>query len=252
MSTSITGPVSPGDSPLGERHASLAEHDAFVEAVTAECRIPGSQQALRRALGKPVNDVPARTHAVLLRGGVLPDTARGEARRAHYAVAALIANRPRAALLDAPWPGPPTDPDGREETSSALQPAAGTFHPSGTSLGESLAKAAILRSPDLVARDAPGEATKVTGLEARIHLMSRQDTDGLHRMLPGVLRLVDSAGTVPVDYACLLKDLLAWRWRRDSVATRWLTDYYRTINRERAAAKARNQPSRQSGPARPS
>ncbi|MGW5679792.1 type I-E CRISPR-associated protein Cse2/CasB, partial [Streptomyces sp. NPDC003860] len=76
-------------------------------------------------------------------------------------------------------------------------------------------------------------------LEARLHLMARQDLDGLHRMLPSVLRQVDAVDTVLVDYACLLKDLLAWRWRRDSVATRWLTDHYRTINRERAAAKAR-------------
>ncbi|MGX2993928.1 type I-E CRISPR-associated protein Cse2/CasB [Streptomyces sp. JNUCC 64] len=238
MSTPITSPVPSGDVSPAERHSSLEEHDAFVEAVAAECRIPGSQQALRRALGKPVNDVPTRTHAVLLRGGILPDTARGEARRAHYAVAALIADLPRTELQGGRRPTAPVDPDDREGADGPPQPSPGLFHPGGTSLGETLARAAALRNPDVVTRDPGAEAARVTGLEARLHLMVRQDLDGLHRMLPGVLRQIGPA-TVPVDYACLLRDLLAWRWRRDAVATRWLTDHYRTINRERAAWKAR-------------
>ncbi|MGV9314917.1 type I-E CRISPR-associated protein Cse2/CasB [Streptomyces sp. NPDC003691] len=242
----MTTPPVPGADPAEQRQPSLERHDAFVAAVAAECGIPGSQQALRRALGKPVDGVPARTHAVLLRNGILPDGAGGDARRAHYAVAALIADLPRAeisALLPDRPSESPADPDGRDESGG---PSRRTFKPGGTNLGESLARAAIVRNPDIITRDSGTEAAGVAGLEARLHLMVRQDPEGLHRMLPGVLRQVVSTDT-PVDYACLLRDLSAWRWHRDSVATRWLTDHYRTINRERAAVKARKR-----NPAQPS
>lgn len=78
------------------RAPALADCDTFVTNVRAACASPGTQQALRRALAKPVDEVPARTHAALLRGGLIPDSARGAKKRAYYAVAALIAARPRA------------------------------------------------------------------------------------------------------------------------------------------------------------
>ncbi|MFF0446705.1 type I-E CRISPR-associated protein Cse2/CasB [Streptomyces sp. NPDC004609] len=275
MSTATTGPASLGDGPPGSRQPSLEAHDRFVAAVSAECRVPGSQQALRRALGKPVDEIPARTHAVLLRNGLVPDTAKGDARRAHYAMAALIAARPGARRESGPDAEPPRSPEPGGEaadtrttadsgrtvgtgtragsgttagpgTADGTGTTAGTgsagtasesFRPGGTNLGESLALAAVLRHPDLLAHNEPGaDPHRVAGLESRLHLMVRQDVDGLHRMLPGVLRQLGSAG-VPVDHGCLLKDLIAWTWYRDSVATRWLTEYYRTVNRERAAAQ---------------
>lgn len=251
MSTATTGPVSPGgalpgDASSRKRHPSLEDHDVFVEAVRAECRVPGAQQELRRALGKPVNGVPARTHAVLLRNGIIPDGTKGDARRAHYAVAALIAARPRAERVadqESARERPEAaaaESDGQEASTGSEDLTTAKFRPGGTSLGESLALATIIRDPDSIAQndasDGGSNAHKVSGLESRLHLMTRQDVDGIHRMLPGLLRQLGSAA-VPVDYACLLKDLIAWHWYRDSVTTRWLTDYYRTLNRERAAAK---------------
>ncbi|MFC9431274.1 type I-E CRISPR-associated protein Cse2/CasB [Streptomyces sp. NPDC056987] len=191
-----------------------------------------------------MDEVPARTHAVLLGKGLVPDGAKGDARRAHYAVAALIAARPRAER-DADREPSPEDPAtagpgaggaGAEDPGTAPETAVG-FRPRGTSLGESLALATLRREPPSTTHGSEDtDSLKVSGLESRLHLMSRQDIDGIHRMLPSVLRQLGST-EVPVDYARLLKDLTAWRWYRNSVTTEWLSDYYRTLNRERAATK---------------
>lgn len=242
---------SPTDkSPSPPRHDKLAPYDEFVTAVRRACTHPGTQQALRRGLAKPVHEVPARTHAALLRDrdAHVPDQVRGEERRAYYAVAALIAARPRAERLADPTDDEtgPTDADltsadppigspgsttaHTEDTSRRRVPAqhSGPEQPPqprpcwGTSLGASLGQA--------VARD----ASRAGGTESRLHLLVRQETDGLHRMLPAVLRLLGSAG-VSADYGQLLYDVARWSYRREETATRWLEDYYRT--RRRAASR---------------
>ncbi|MBT2526316.1 type I-E CRISPR-associated protein Cse2/CasB [Streptomyces sp. ISL-99] len=224
--------LSPGGSPR------LKEYDEFVKAVRDACGAPGTQQALRRALGRDPEEVPARTHAALMRPGLLPYGVRGARRRAYYTVAALIAARPSAERLAAQESEgeaaqiTETATDTRraaDEPATGKPPAqhAGDVPASGMShqgrrknLGESLALA--------VARQ--GEGIKANGAESRLHLMVRQDSDGLHRMLPGVLRLLGSAG-VPVDYSRLLNDLLRWeRWQED-VVVEWLESYYRTLRR---------------------
>ncbi|MFD9483596.1 type I-E CRISPR-associated protein Cse2/CasB [Streptomyces sp. NPDC059991] len=222
----------PHDTPPPRAQA-LADCDTFVANVRAACASPGTQQALRRALARPVDDVPARTHAALLRGGLIPDTARGAKRRAHYAVAALIAARPRAERqgdesADAAESEAPSMPlqEQLPQPSATAKPEPGHSTPAaalGVSLGASLAHAVTRQGP---------EAIKEDGAEARLHLLVRQDTDGLHRMLPGVVRHLGSAGT-PVDYGRLLYDLGRWSYARESIATRWLEDYYRTLRRAR-------------------
>ncbi|MFD7506192.1 type I-E CRISPR-associated protein Cse2/CasB [Streptomyces sp. NPDC059850] len=222
MTTTTTAPGDTGDATLpAPRNSSLDRYDTFVANVLAQCADPGTQQALRRGLAKPVDEVPARTHAALLRHGLVPDEAKGARKRAYYAVAALIAARPRAQRT--------AEADGAEVAQTATplgSPATAGFRPSGTSLGESLALAVTRQDTD---------GLKEGGVESRLHLMVRQETGGLHRMLPAVLRQLGSAG-VAADYACLLRDLIAWEYGRDQVATRWLEGFYRTLRREKAAA----------------
>ncbi|ANH93160.1 type I-E CRISPR-associated protein Cse2/CasB [Streptomyces sp. SAT1] len=212
----------------------LRSHDLFVTRVIAACRNAGEQQALRRALGKPVNEVPARTHAVLLKPRQTEDDGpdlplvpyEAGDKRPFYAVAALIAARPRAQRMDT---GTPRDDEEKDHSAPAADkgPGASSFRPGGTTLGESLALAVTRRD----------DAIKEKGAENRLHLMVRQDVEGLHRMLPSVVRLVSGAG-VHVDHARLLRDLRAWPTYRDDVATRWLESYYRTLGAEREKAKA--------------
>ncbi|MFJ6180021.1 type I-E CRISPR-associated protein Cse2/CasB [Streptomyces sp. NPDC092295] len=237
------------------RHSALAECDTFVGRVREACAHSGTQQALRRGLAKAVDEVSARTHAALLRNGLVPDTAGGATRRAYYAVAALIAARPRAEreavgdeTAQADAPADPADvPDGQPRAAAAAAAAAaatgqasrtgeritpGIASPTsesgspsswGTSLGASLAQAVTRGGQDAVKED---------GVESRLHLLVRQETDGLHRMLPAVLRQLGSAG-VMADYGRLLYDVRRWQYDRDATATRWLEDYYRVLRRAR-------------------
>ncbi|MEU3203626.1 type I-E CRISPR-associated protein Cse2/CasB [Streptomyces cyaneofuscatus] len=221
------------------------------------CAVPATQQALRRGLGKAVDEVPARTHAALLRNGLVPDGLPPVARWAHYAVAALIAARPRGERVAgeearstqftaAEGPSPAAPPEGvalpqhpvGSATTADPSRVAGPGGPGlpsalteqrpswGTSLGSCLAQALIRTKPDSIKAD----SDKVSGPEARLHLLVRQDLDGLHRMLPGVLRQLGSAG-VPADYGRLLHDIANWPYQRGETATRWLEDYYRTLRR---------------------
>jgi CRISPR system Cascade subunit CasB len=229
----------PPDAPAPpSRHESMQPYDTFVAQVLRLCADPGTQQALRRGLGRPLADIPARTHAALLRGGLVPDRAGPDRRRAYYAVAALIAARPRAqrvADAEDPAQAPLTTADDSAASADASGRSApgSRFRPWGTSLGESLASA--------VSRQGGEGGLKQDGVESRLHLMVRQDTEGLHRMLPAVVRQITSAGVAP-DYACLLRDLTAWPRDRDPVTTRWLEDYYRTLRRPAGDHKPAEQP----------
>lgn len=250
--------TAPGDPAPEPRHASLEQYDTFVSRVLAACADSGTQQALRRGLGKPVGGVPAHTQAALLRRGLVPDDIADTRKQAYYTVAALIAARPRAQRIagadtegggDAPGTdtagacGPPTGTGPDTGTGTGAGPGADTdtgtgsddaksaaagFRSRGTSLGETMASAVTSRGAGGIKED---------GAESRLHLMVRQDVDGIHRMLPGVLRHLGSAGAT-VDYACLLKDLIAWRYDRGHVTTRWLEGFYRTL---RQAAKTQAQ-----------
>ncbi|MBO8202698.1 type I-E CRISPR-associated protein Cse2/CasB [Streptomyces smyrnaeus] len=222
--TEESGTPLPGRVP---RHERLTGYDTFVARVRKACTSPGTQQALRRGLAKPVHEVPARTHAALLRDSLVPDTARGEERRAYYAVAALIAARPRAEratdshevearTTDQDTPAQPSTSPGQTAEGVAPHRSAEQKRSWGTSLGAALAQAAV--------RD----KERTNGTESRLHLLVRQETDGLHRMLPAVLRLLGSSGVV-ADYGRLLYDIARWTYRRDETTTRWLEDYYRTL-----------------------
>ncbi|WP_079125040.1 type I-E CRISPR-associated protein Cse2/CasB [Streptomyces lushanensis] len=246
-----TPPPAAGSDPA-PRHSALAECDTFVGRVREACANSGTQQALRRALAKPVDEVPARTHAALLRNGLVPDTAGGATRRAYYAVAALIAARPRAERFldtvareatDETAPADVPDSQLRAAVNSTAttagqasrtgeRPGPGTAAQTsetrprfswGTSLGASLAQAVTRGGQDAVKED---------GVESRLHLLVRQETDGLHRMLPAVLRQLGSAG-ITADYGRLLYDVRRWQYDRDATATRWLEDYYRVLRRAR-------------------
>lgn len=233
------------------RDSDLAKYDEFADRVRGMCRkSSGAQSALRAGLGKPVAEVPARMHAALLRPGLIrentADQGYRDKERAYYAVAALIAARPRAQRLsdDPDTPGlsmegerldfmtgvsvlPESGAGGTQSAVPAPGTAAAAFRPQGTSLGESFALAVGRRSPDQLRSGAA---------ESRLHLLVRQDLDGVHRMLPSVFRWLGSSGVSP-DYACLLRDLAVWRYRRDTVSTRWLQDFYRSLHRQEAVAK---------------
>ncbi|MGW4290438.1 type I-E CRISPR-associated protein Cse2/CasB [Streptomyces sp. NPDC004673] len=245
--TDVAGTPSPPASDPGPqpapRHEKLSGYDTFVTQVQQACLSPAVQQALRAGLGRPLGEIPARTFAALLRRGLFPDHVYPADKRAYYAVASLIAARPRAARrTDGPARGdaqpgehsdvsPPSVPP--VETTPVSKNTAPARASWGTSLGESLAGVSARRANAAEPADAASTSAdphKVSGVEQRLHLLVRQDIDGLHRMLPGVVRQLSSAG-IPVDYGRLLHDILRWPHWRDETTLRWLEDFYRTQRR---------------------
>ncbi|NJQ14408.1 type I-E CRISPR-associated protein Cse2/CasB [Streptomyces bohaiensis] len=200
--------------------ARQAALDEFCRRVVEACADPGTRQALRSAQGKTVEQVPARAHAALLRHGILGHDVHGERKRAHYAVAALIAARPSEKHTGGDQ-SEQADPDTRTEgpadaPAEPAEEAEAKEQPKRKSLGASLADAEVKRKA-------------LGGFESRLHLLVRQDSDGLHRMLPGLLRLMRSSEVEP-DHGRLLADIEWWSFSRDRTSTVWLEDYYRALH----------------------
>jgi CRISPR system Cascade subunit CasB len=176
--------------------------DNFVAYVLDLCRVKKTQSDLRTGLGLPV-DRCNYVHRYLVPR--LPERMHSDSRRAHYAVAALIAARPRAA---------------REAASHAAdngQPRSDWYQ--RANLGAALAEAVNKR------------VIKPDSAEGDLHLMARQSSEAIHPRLPALTRHLLTGG-VAVDWAVLLDDLAWWNRDRNRIATRWLEAYFRT-----AAAK---------------
>ena len=178
---------------------------------------PRRRAELRRALGRPPERLTAwGAHAVV--APCLPHGADPVTERAFYAVASLIAAQPRpapdqgSAREEPPRPAESTPTPAGEPGGAAADPApaAGTAESLGAALGRAVAQGTL-----------PGN------VESRLHLLCRQDVDGLHRHLPRLITRL-GADRVPVDWVTLLVDLARWGRERDQVVKRWLQDYYRT------------------------
>ncbi|MGM9336320.1 type I-E CRISPR-associated protein Cse2/CasB [Streptomyces murinus] len=222
----------------------LSLYRAYVEEITARCGAdPGVRVALRKGLRRGLDDVGS-LHRIV--APWLPEE-RGEAEeRAFYAVAAMIADRPRHSFTapdaDETTPGP----DGRDlaaagnepKTSSTAGkeavPAEGWKAPARArrdSLGASFARAVIAQGAQTGVRQDTAEA--------RLSLLTRQSLEGLHRHLPGSVRLL-RAGDTDIDFAVLLADLAAWPRYSKAISRRWLQDFYRIRNAAIEAAARRH------------
>ncbi|MBJ6636918.1 type I-E CRISPR-associated protein Cse2/CasB [Streptomyces sp. DHE7-1] len=157
------------------------------------CKVKKTQSDLRTGLGLPVERCNYLHRYLVPR---LPAAMHPDARRAHYAVAALIAARPRAA---------------READTHT---AAGQWY-QRANLGASLAQAVNKH------------VIKPDSAEGDLHLMARQSSGAIHPRLPALTRHLLTGG-VAVDWAVLLEDLSWWNRDRDRIATRWLEAYFRT------------------------
>ncbi|WP_377271633.1 type I-E CRISPR-associated protein Cse2/CasB [Peterkaempfera sp. SMS 1(5)a] len=221
---STTSPPAPAPTGSETRRERMT---AFVAAVTTLCEAPGARADLRSGLGRPV-DQCGRMHRYL--AWRVPQGQYDE--RAYYAVAALIAARPRA-VRDADGeqasadPAEGTAPTTVSPTHDREQPdtsSTAAWH-TRPNLGDSLA---------LAVRNAK---MKEDSAETRLRLLTRQSTTSVHPRLPALIRHLQTSG-ITVDWAVLLDDLSAWDLYRDRIATRWLQSFYRTLHSPRATAPA--------------
>ncbi|WP_260334508.1 type I-E CRISPR-associated protein Cse2/CasB [Streptomyces beigongshangae] len=177
--------------------SSVRVSDRFVAYVHQLCASTQARAALRRGLGLPVE------RCTYLHRYLVPwlrdhdDQHHGDVRRAYYAVASLIAARPRSAR--------DTTPDQDASVSWYERPNL------GASLGQAVAKGVL----------------KENSAESALHLMARQSSDAIHPGLPALIRQL-LAGGITIDWAVLLEDLAWWNRSRDRIATRWLESYFRT------------------------
>ncbi|WP_330324682.1 type I-E CRISPR-associated protein Cse2/CasB [Streptomyces pseudovenezuelae] len=180
--------------------------DAFVGYVLSLCENKRVQSDLRTGLGQSVERCNY-LHRYLVRR--LPERLHPDARRAHYAVAALIAARPRSART------------AHTERAASTEAAPGWY--ARSNLGASLAAAVN------------AQIIKAGSAEGDLHLFARQSSDALHQRLPALTRHLLSGG-IALDWAVLLEDLTWWDRDRDRVVTRWLESYFRTADPEGATA----------------
>ncbi|MGW9027913.1 type I-E CRISPR-associated protein Cse2/CasB [Streptomyces sp. NPDC055722] len=178
--------------------------DRFVAYVHNLCESTRTRAELRRGLGLPVERCNY-LHRYLV--AWMPQRVHPDAKRAHYAVAALIAAGPRTARQ--------TELMGTTNSDAATDWYA---RPNlGTALGQAVNK----------------QAMKPATAESALHLMSRQTTDAIHPGLPALTRQLLIAN-ISVDWAVLLEDLSWWNRHRDQIATRWLENYFRVTSTEQA------------------
>jgi len=190
------------NTPTAPPAAELRPSEAFVAHVVSLCKDKRAQSDLRAGLGRPVERCH-RLHRHLARE--LPENLHRDAKRAHYAVAALIAARPRPAR------------DADEERAEDPEPT--PEWRKRPNLGVSLAAAVN------------AQVIKPNSAEGDLHLFARQSSDAIHPRLPALTRHLLTGG-VTVDWAVLLEDLTWWNHDRDRIATRWLESYFRTVSPE--------------------
>ncbi|QEU90494.1 type I-E CRISPR-associated protein Cse2/CasB [Streptomyces kanamyceticus] len=204
----------------------------FTAHVEKLCQDAGARTALRSGLGRGMDDVRRMHRFIAPR---LPGDRVGEAeQRAYYAVAAMIAAQPRqspAGPEDPAETGADTEPDTGTEPAAGPEPgrsaAPGTATTASARYGTSLGTAFAL-----AVTQGPGRDRKMreSTAESRLNLLTRQSITGLHRHLPASVRYLRSLG-VPLDWAQLLDDLIAWPEYSGRIARRWLQDYYRLSSR---------------------
>ncbi|MGW2964944.1 type I-E CRISPR-associated protein Cse2/CasB [Streptomyces sp. NPDC001220] len=210
---------------------------AFVEHIATRCaQDPGVRVALRKGLRRDLDDVRG-LHRIV--AAWLPEDCTQAEERAFYAVAAMIADRPRHSFhttADSDESPDATAPSGSEPAAAATDvagqaAAAGPRWPPRDSLGASYARAVLAQA---------GRGLAENTAEARLNLLTRQSLPGIHRHLPGSIRHLRDAGA-DVDFAVLLDDLATWPYRSKTTARRWLKDYYRTRRAPlEAAARTRD------------
>ncbi|MEV4390575.1 type I-E CRISPR-associated protein Cse2/CasB [Nonomuraea sp. NPDC049607] len=193
---------------------SLETADKYVTYIRKKVRVPGSRAALRRGLGRPVDDAATRRAHSVVAAWLPSDRVRPAVENAYYGVAALIAAQPRrrGEKADAEDIAPPV----LEEPASAPEVAS---------------KATRSERPSLSLGATLGHAVRDKKLnrdtvEDRLHLLCRQDVSGLHRKLPAVVGQLAAKELEP-DWGRLLRDLSRWEYDRNLVTKRWLQDFYR-------------------------
>ncbi|MEY9212260.1 type I-E CRISPR-associated protein Cse2/CasB [Thermobifida halotolerans] len=222
----------------------LHQADALVQRVSKlVVEDPAARAALRRGVGLAPDDPRMlAAHRIVApyvpegseegRRGPVAEWEAPAVERAFYAVAAIMAAQPRSARDQ----GAQAQEERRDGEVSAETPSA--EEGSGDSAAEK-----PQRRPNLgvsLAEAAFAKGLNADTTEQRLHLLARQNLDGVHRHLPRlVLHLRGDA--VDIDWGVLTRDLARWGHSPRRVAKEWVQSYHRTLETlRREAARAKN------------
>ncbi|MET9409099.1 type I-E CRISPR-associated protein Cse2/CasB [Streptomyces sp. NPDC002935] len=216
--------------PGQEGTARRAQRLAYTSWIEQTCRNdPGARTALRNGLRRDLDSAHVRPmHRLITPWLPTQRTASDAEQRAYYTVAAMIASQPRSGYPRNEDPGtgnaPDTAPEPAAHDTDQPRDNAPAAHTSryGASLGTAFALAVI---------GGPGRDRDMrqSTAESRLNLLTRQSANGLHRHLPASVRYLRDLD-VPIDWAQLLDDLIAWPVHSGRISRRWLQDYYRRLN----------------------
>ncbi|MFB7337755.1 type I-E CRISPR-associated protein Cse2/CasB [Streptomyces adustus] len=198
MTLSVPSAPTPSKKPSGSYN-----YDRFIAHVHKLCESNGTRAALRRGLGLPVERCNYLHRYLVPWAPEHPD-----AKQACYAVATLIAARPRTVR----------NADAEQAARGDGAVNWGARANLGAALGQAVTKGVL----------------KPATAESALHLMSRQSTEAIHPSLPALTRQLLNGG-IPVDWAVLQRDLAWWNRDRDRIATRWFESYFRVTSAEQAA-----------------
>ncbi|MGP3935975.1 type I-E CRISPR-associated protein Cse2/CasB [Nonomuraea sp. KM88] len=191
---------------------SLETADKYVTYIRKKITAPSSRAALRRSVGRPVDDAATRKAHSVVAAWLPSGRTRPAVENAYYGVAAMIAAQPRRRGEQEDAEEVPSSI--QDESANEPEAARKDYERPSTSLGAALGRAVI------------DKKLKHDTVEARLHLLCRQDVAGLHRKLPGVVGQL-AAKEIEPDWGRLLRDLSRWERDRDLVTKRWLQDFYR-------------------------
>lgn len=226
----------------------LQHADALVKRVSKLIvNEPAARAALRRGVGLAPEDprmlaahrvvapyvpVPTDYDVDRRRAASLWDVHAVE--RAFYAVAAIMAAQPRSARDQ--------EAEATEEQTGEPQDSEALTEPTPAEESSATKDGKPDRRPNLgvsLAQAVFDKGLNADSTEQRLHLIARQNLDGVHRHLPRLVLYLRS-DQVHIDWGILIRDLARWGHTPRHVAREWVQNYHRTLETLTRQAEQKN------------
>ncbi|MGW7521147.1 type I-E CRISPR-associated protein Cse2/CasB [Streptomyces sp. NPDC054796] len=208
-----------------------AHYDDFVADVIGLCAHNGIRSDLASGRGRPVE------HCERMQQHLAARIRRFGARRAHYTIAALIAQQRHLPHEDTPYTPEEARPAPAEDTRGHTSPTARPDSPPGTDSAANPPAQPGHRTwrarPNLgitLALAVTRHHFPQHRMDERVKTLTRLSTPLLHPRLWSLTSHLHSRNAARLDFAVLLEDLAWWDEDRPHTAARWRESYFLTLD----------------------